>query len=91
MNILTLKSKNQFPQEAAGESYSIIAEIRSVVTQIEAVNSLFNMTSDPDMIERYIHELYSLEAYYAFLLKQAKQNSAVCPTAMMCSKMESEV
>lgn len=78
----------QAPNPENTEKLKLIAEIRDVIGQMDAVNGLFNMTSDHDMIERYIHELRALETYYAFLLKQVRTSELRCPGELVIHDRE---
>ena len=55
----------------AGDS-DLLAALQDVQQGYEALESLFNMTSDTDMIEYYAHQYKALDARYAYLIKQAR-------------------
>lgn len=77
---LLIKKQNE---EENSRGAAFVKEVRDVVKRMQEVNALFNMVSDEDMVERYIHELRALEIYYHYLLKQAKENNIICPTGMI--------
>lgn len=56
----------------------VIVAIRDVCARIDAVQSRFELETDPDLIEGCIYELESLRAQYRFLLKTARQQGITC-------------
>ena len=60
-----LKAPVQTPHE-------IQQAIQDVCTQLDRVQSGFEMETDSDLIEAYIYQMESLRARYRYLLRQAK-------------------
>ena len=58
--------------------HPIIVSIREVCAAIDAVQSRFQMETDPDLIEGCIFELESLRAQYRYLLRTARQSGITC-------------
>ena len=58
--------------------HPVIVSIREVCAAIDAVQSRFQMESDPDLIEGCIYELESLRAQYRYLLRTARQQGITC-------------
>ena len=56
----------------------VIVAIRDICARIDAVQSRFEMETDPDLIEGCIYELESLRAQYRYLLKTARQQGIAC-------------
>lgn len=56
----------------------VIVAIRDICGRIDAVQSRFEMETDPDLIEGCIYELESLRAQYRYLLKTARQQGITC-------------
>ena len=56
----------------------IITAIREICSRIDAVQSRFQIETDPDLIEGCIYELESLRAQYRFLLRTARQQGVTC-------------
>lgn len=52
---------------------SLLEEIRSTLSRLNAARLWFDSESDPDLIEACVYQIESLEASYRYLLKQAKQ------------------
>lgn len=66
------KKKNTPPPDP------LLLEIRELVSQMEAVRSLFDLTSDPNLIEGFIHEMNALNSRYSYLMTQAREKNLVC-------------
>ena len=66
------KKKNTPPPDP------LLLEIRELVSQMEAVRSLFDLTSDPNLIEGFIHEMNALNSRYSYLMAQAREKKLVC-------------
>ena len=58
--------------------HPIIVSIRDVCAAIDAVQSRFQMESDPDLIEGCIYELEALRAQYRYLLRTARLQGITC-------------
>lgn len=58
--------------QTAVKKTTLLNEIKDVQLQIESVRSCFNMTTDFDLTDSYIMQLYSLEKRHSYLLKIAK-------------------
>lgn len=56
----------------------VIVAIRDICGRIDAVQSRFEMETDPDLIEGCIYELESLRAQYRYLLKTARREGIAC-------------
>lgn len=56
----------------------VIVAIRDICARIDAVQSRFEMETDPDLIGGCIYELESLRAQYRYLLKTARQQGIAC-------------
>ena len=63
--------------KTAEDSQTIDRQIKSELSHIKrelaSVTSVFNMTSDEDMIESLIYQMNGLSLRYDYLLKQAKE------------------
>lgn len=57
------------------EITSIIYAIENVKRELEIVQSIFNNSSDPDILEYAIYEEYALKLKYSYLVKNAKKNN----------------
>lgn len=58
--------------------HPVIVSIREICAAIDAVQSRFQIESDPDLIEGCIFELQSLRAQYRYLLRTAKMQGITC-------------
>ena len=56
----------------------LLLEIRELVSQMDAVRSLFDLTSDPNLVEGLIHEMNALNSRYSYLMLQAREKNLVC-------------
>ena len=54
------------------EDAALVEALREVGRDFDALESLFNMTDDTDMIDYYAHQYKALNARYAYLIKQAR-------------------
>lgn len=65
----------------------LLLEIRELVSQMDAVRSLFDLTSDPNLVEGLIHEMNALTVGIATLCcKQGRKIWSVCISQMICFK-----
>lgn len=58
--------------------HPVIEAIRDICARIDAVQSRFEMETDPDLIDGCIYELESLRAQYRYLLRTARQQGITC-------------
>lgn len=56
----------------------IILAVREICARMDAVQSRFEMETDPDLIEGCIYELESLRAQYRYLLRTARKEGITC-------------
>ncbi len=56
----------------------LLLEIRELVSQMGTVRSLFDLTSDPNLVESLIHEMNALNSRYSYLMLQAREKNLVC-------------
>lgn len=70
--VIGMKQEPVLPA-AVEEEQTLLRELRDVRRQLEAVDSLFNLTCDNDMIDYYIHQVNALDARYRFLYKKIKE------------------
>lgn len=54
------------------ENAALVEALREVQQDYDTLESLFNMTSDTDMIDYYSHQYKALNARHAYLIKQAR-------------------
>ena len=55
------------------EGAALVREIARTRQEIEDAYNHFQNASDPDLIDCYTYEIYSVQKRYKFLLEQAKQ------------------
>ncbi len=68
-----LRTRFSKPCPPGGEDERKLLEALWELQQdFDTLESLFNMTSDPDMIDYYVHQHKALDARYAYLIKQAR-------------------
>lgn len=60
------------PLAKSEDKQRLLEAMRDLRQQFECLESLFNMTSDADLIDYYVHQHRALEARYAYLIKQAR-------------------
>ena len=73
---LRMESKERENQEAIEQYREILRDLERLRTQIEQVDSNFNMATDEDLVESYIYEANALAARYRFLLREAKEQKS---------------
>ncbi len=56
----------------------VILAVRDICARMDAVQSRFEMETDPDLIEGCIYELESLRAQYRYLLRTARKEGIAC-------------
>ncbi|MEG2428927.1 MAG: DUF2508 family protein [Oscillospiraceae bacterium] len=66
------KSDVKKEQETTVKRNTLLGEIKDIQLQIESVRSCFDMTTDFDLTDAYIMELYALEKKHSYLMKIAK-------------------
>lgn len=66
------KTPTPAPKEL-GEREALIRDFHRVRQEMLAVESLYNLTSDFDMIDFYIHELSALDAQGRYLLRTIRE------------------
>ena len=69
-------TKERENQEAIEQYREILRDLERLRTQIEQVDSNFNMATDEDLVESYIYEANALAARYRFLLREAKEQKS---------------
>lgn len=66
--------KSRFEEEETSEEKKIADALREWKRDSETLESLFNCTSDSDMIDYYAHEYKALNARYSYIIKRARTN-----------------
>jgi len=70
------------------DNEQLVAEIRYVRERLTTMQELFDLTSDSDMIDFYIHEINALNARYRFLLREIREKQIKCPYNMLSAANE---
>ena len=75
-----------FRPEAVAEEksdYELIGEIRAIFARIRALETAFNLTLDPDLLECNMYEQLAMKAKYRYLLQRAKRQGLACPPELL--------
>ncbi len=67
------------PSNRATGRNDIIHELKAVSCRMEEVDSLYNLTSDMDLIDYYILEYKALVARHCYLMRLVKEYDLLCP------------
>ena len=68
------------PQPPAKPSSTAAQEIRTLLLEMEAVRTQFDMTDDSDLIDSCIHRLCALEGRYRYLLRCCREGQGCAKT-----------
>lgn len=71
------KAKEQVSCEQS-QALGLIEQIRQVKQQLDDLETIFNNSSDGDLIESCIYRQNALHAQYRFLLSQSKTQGVTC-------------
>ena len=60
------------------EARSWIAQLRLVTQQLEELETVFNLTGDPDLLEGCIYQRKALQARYRYLAQHCRRQKICC-------------
>lgn len=70
-NTNTIKKKNSNPYNP--EKEKLLSELNTTIKSLEAANSRFEYTTEPELIDCTIFELNAIQLKYKFLLRKMKE------------------